>query len=86
MSTKNLCLVIAGAMVVLSARGALAQLQTPGISLGGGPPRLSVEEQEKRKAVDDAYRSAIDKLPDKKKSTDPWAGTRSPATGSLKQR
>lgn len=86
MGIKNSCLVIAGLMAVLSAGGASAQLQTPGINLNAERPRLTVEEQQKRKAVDDAYQSAIKKLPDQKKSADPWAGTRSPETGSTRQR
>ena len=39
-------------------------------------PPPSKEEQERQKAVDDAYKSAIEKLPDKKKSADPWEGVR----------
>ena len=44
----------------------------PGLNLTPDKPPLSREEQDRRKAVDDAYKSAIEKLPDKKKSADPW--------------
>jgi hypothetical protein len=47
---------------------------------------LTSEEREKRKAIDDAYRSAIEKLPDQKKSADPWRDVRSTKTTSSKQR
>lgn len=83
---KNSCLVAAGVMVILSTASALAQLRMPGIDLSGDHPQLTKEEQEKRKAVDDAYKSAINKLPDKKKPADPWGDIRSPATNSPKQR
>jgi hypothetical protein len=85
MGVKNFCLVAAGVIVISSTANALAQLQVPGISLDVEHPQLTEAEQEKRKAVDDAYRSAINKLPDKKKPTDPWANLSSP-TNSTKQR
>ena len=43
----------------------------------GPKPPPGKEEKERQKAVDDAYRSAMEKLPDKKKSADPWEGVRS---------
>jgi hypothetical protein len=46
---------------------------------------LSKVEKEKQKAADDAYRSAMEKLPDKKKSTDPWEGVRSTPSQQGKQ-
>jgi hypothetical protein len=67
--------------------GAFAQQQfMPGISLVPDRRPLTPEEQEKRKAVDDAYRSAIAKVPDKKKSADPWGEIRSTTTTPSKQR
>jgi hypothetical protein len=59
---------------------------TPGINLAPDKPPLTAEEQEKRKAVDDAYKSAIEKVPDKKKSADPWGDIRPSTTTSSKQR
>jgi hypothetical protein len=68
--------------------GAFAQQQQfmPGISLVPDRRPLTAEEQEKRKAVDDAYRSAIAKVPDKKKSADPWGEIRSTTTTPSKHR
>jgi len=81
---KNRCLVVAGVFVIASTAGALAQLST-GIPLDTDRP-LTQEEREKRKEVDDAYKSAIHKLPDKKKAADPWGDMRSPPVTSSKQR
>ena len=67
----------AAAGFVLLADTALAQSMRPGLNLTPDKPPLSREEQDRRKAVDDAYKSAIEKLPDKKKSADPWESVRS---------
>ena len=48
-------------------------------------PPPSKEEKERQKAVDDAYKSAMGKLPDKKKSADPWEGVRSAPARQSKQ-
>jgi hypothetical protein len=67
----------AAAVVMLLAGTALAQSMRPGLNLMNDKPPPSKEEKEKQKAIDDAYRSAIEKLPEKKKSADPWEGVRS---------
>ena len=83
---KNRYLVAAAVIVMSLTADALAQLTMPGIGLNADRPQLTKEEQEKRKAVDDAYKSTINKLPDKKKLADPWGDIRSPATNSSRQR
>ena len=74
----------AGVIVMLLSGTAFAQSMRPGINLTPGNWPLSPEEQARQKAVDDAYRSAIEKLPDKKKSADPWDSIR-PAPSSRKR-
>ena len=74
----------AGVIVMLLSGTAFAQSMRPGINLTPGNRPLSPEEQARQKAVDDAYRSAIEKLPDKKKSADPWDSIR-PAPSSRKR-
>jgi hypothetical protein len=86
LAVKNRCLIAAAAIVILLSADALAQLSMPGLDISGDPPRLTKEEQEKRKAVDDAYKSTINKLPDKKKPADPWGDIRSSGVNSSKQR
>ena len=83
---KKLYLIAVGAIIVLSAGNASAQLPMPGIDLMKESSRpLDPEEQEKRKAIDDAYKSTMEKLPDQKKSDDPWGNIRSTTKRSPKQ-
>jgi hypothetical protein len=86
MVVKNRCLAAAAAIVISLSADAFAQLSMPGLDITGDRPQLTKEEQEKRKAVDDAYKSTINKLPDKKKPADPWGDIRSPTANSSKQR
>lgn len=75
-----------GVMAMLLSGAAFAQQLMPGINLYSDRPRLAPEEEAKRKAVDDAYRSTMEKLPEKKKSADPWGNMRSTTTSSPRQR
>jgi hypothetical protein len=77
-----------GAIIIaLAGTGSAQQQFMPGINLNSDSRPLTTEEKEKRKAIDDAYRSAIEKLPDQNKSTDPWEDVRSTkATTSSKRR
>jgi len=80
-------LLAVSAIIVGMLSGAVfAQDFRPAINLNADSRPLTSEEQEKRKAVDDAYRSTLNKLPDKKKSSDPWGNLRSPTTTSSGQR
>ena len=64
-----------------------AQDLKPGISQHPDSRRpLEPDEQAKRKAVDEAYQSTMEKIPDQKKSNDPWGNLRSTTTTSSKQR
>jgi hypothetical protein len=82
---------IAAAIVTSTVFTAPALAQLPGsdsssqTSLGiplksDAPP--TQEEIEKRKANDRAYQAAIQKIPDKKASTDPWGTIRPTAPTS----
>jgi len=64
------------AVIALLTGAASAQFQTPGINLSPDEPRLTPEEKEKRQAAEDAYKSALKKIPDQKKSVDPWQSMR----------
>ena len=69
-------IVRAGAIIALLTGAASAQIPMPGINLS--PDRqMTPEEKEKQKAVEDAYKSAIGKIPDKKTPVDPWGTVRS---------
>ena len=81
---------LASAALALLTGAASAQMPTqgggmpmPGISLGHDKPPPSPEQAAKQKAIDDAYKSATQKIPDKKKADDPWSTVRpNPSTAS----
>jgi len=66
----------AAAIVACLTGSAFAQF-TPGLTLRPDSTReLTPQEKEKQKALDEAYRSAIGKIPDKQKPADPWGNIR----------
>jgi len=84
---QKLYLIAAGAIFVLSAGTASAQDYQPGMGRYQDSRPLDPEQQAKRKAVDDAYKSLMEKIPDNKKTYDPWGNIRSTTTtSSSKQR
>ena len=66
----------AAAVVALLTGVASAQSLMPGLNLSGDKPPLTPQEEEKRKAIEDSYKSALKKIPDKQKSVDPWGNIR----------
>jgi hypothetical protein len=74
-------LIHAGAVFVLLTGTASAQF-APSMTLSPESSRtLTPQEIEKQKTIDDAYKAAIGKIPDKQKSVDPWGNIRpNPAT------
>jgi hypothetical protein len=83
--SRYICLV--GAIILFSSGPTSAQDLKPGISLHPDARRsLDPDEQAKRKAIDEAYKSTMEKIPDQKKSNDPWGNIRSTTTTSTKQR
>jgi hypothetical protein len=83
--SRYICL--AGAIILFSSGPTSAQDLKPGISLHPDARRsLDPDEQAKRKAIDEAYKSTMEKIPDQKKSNDPWGNIRSTTTTSTKQR
>jgi hypothetical protein len=69
-------LLLAGAAVALLTGYAAAQMPMPKMSFGNGPKQLSPEERAKQKAIDDAYREAQKKIPNKQVANDPWGSVR----------
>jgi hypothetical protein len=82
-------LVAAGAIVALLTAPVLAQQLAPQSDTVGIPLNRQIppspEEIEKRKAADRDYNAAIQKIPDKKPSTDPWGNIR-PGSSSAKNK
>ena len=78
------------AALVLGPAFAQPASQSPSSSIGipFNPEKLPTEEEiQKRKDAERAYDAAIQKIPDKKPSADPWGNIRpsSPATAKNKQ-
>jgi hypothetical protein len=70
-----LLLIPAAAVVAMLTGTAYAQIM-PKFSIGADDKRkLTPEEQEKKKELDDAYRQATNKIPDQR-ADDPWADVR----------
>jgi hypothetical protein len=67
-------LLLAAALAALLGGRASAQIM-PKFSLQDGEKKLTPEEQEKKRQLDDAYKSATNKIPDQQ-ANDPWAGVR----------
>ena len=63
-------------VVVLTGIASAQSPFTPKVSLGADTKRkLTPEEEEKQKALDQAYKAATSKIPDQK-ATDPWGDVR----------
>jgi hypothetical protein len=75
----------AGVLIALFTGSSSAQM--PAINLAPTDRQLTPEEVEKRRTVDDSYKSAIKKIPDQKHIDDPWGNLRSntPASPKTKQ-
>ena len=75
----------AAAVIALLTGTASAQMPTPAIHLGHDKPALTPEQLEKQKAIDNAYNSATQKIPDKK-PVDPWGNVRPDPTTASKNK
>ncbi len=73
-----------GTIIALLTGAASAQIKTPGINLAPQDRQMTPEEKEKQKAIEDAYKSTIGKIPDKKTPVDPWGTVRSNPSPSPK--
>jgi hypothetical protein len=86
-SIQNLLWKLAQAWVLIALLTGTSFAQMPSVNLAPEDHPLSTEEIEKRKAIEDAYKSALKKIPDQKKSVDPWGNIRpdQPASPKTKQ-
>jgi hypothetical protein len=83
---KKLYLIAVGAIIVLSAGSASAQTHRPGEGVYQSSRPSDPEQEAKRKSVDDNYKRLMERIPDSKKSYDPWGNIRSTTTTPSKQR
>ncbi len=75
----------AGAVIALLMGTASAQIPLKLPIHGDSKRPLSREEIEKQKALDKAYKSATEKIPDKK-AVDPWGNIRPDPTAASKNK
>jgi hypothetical protein len=73
-------LLVAALLTAIAVPAAHAQMPGTGIPLNQ-EKEVSPEVREKRKATEDAYKSAIKNIPDAKPA-DPWGNMRSPDTSN----
>lgn len=78
---KALCAIT----ILMNGVASAQQRVKPGINLYSEGNPLTPQEQAKRKAVDDAYKSTLEKLPEQKKPADPWANIRSTTRSDAKR-
>jgi len=80
-------LIQACVIIALLTGPAFAQNSSLSVPVNPGKPPPTQEEIEKQKAADRAYNAAIQKIPDKKSSVDPWGNVRpsSPSASKNKQ-
>jgi hypothetical protein len=76
LSRRGFVFAAGAAVFALVPAAALAQLPM-GVHLGGDKTPPSAEEVARRRALDKAYKSATDKIPEKKPASDPWGNVRS---------
>ena len=79
-------LLLAVALALLTGTASAQNPLMPGISLGKEQKRkLTPEEQEQQKQLDQDYKAATKKVPDQK-ATDPWASVRPTPTVPAKKK
>jgi len=80
-------LIQACVIVTLLTGPAFAQNSSLSVPVNTQKPPPTKEEIEKQKAADRAYNAAMQKIPDKKSSVDPWGNVRpsSPSASKSKQ-
>ena len=75
---------LAGALALLTT-SAFAQMPMPSMSLQNEQKRLTPEEREQQKKLDDDYKAATKKVPDQK-AIDPWGDIRPTQTPAAKKK
>jgi len=84
---KKLYLIAAGVIIVFLAGSAFAQnYGGPGEGKYQSTRPSDPEQEAKRKSVDEDYKRLMERIPDRKKSYDPWGNVRSTTTTPSKQR
>jgi uncharacterized protein YecT (DUF1311 family) len=79
--------IIHATLIVFLMTGAVsAQMPTPGVHLKDDKPSRTKEQKEYDKALDRAYQSAIKKIPEAEKKSDPWGNIRPTPSAAAKNK
>jgi hypothetical protein len=62
-----------------------SQSTKPGITVGGDKKAKTDDDLQYERELDQAYKSGLSKIPDKKANTDPWGNVRGAATPQSKK-
>ena len=73
-------------IVCLTTGAVSAQMPQPGVHLKDDKPSRTKEQREYDKAVDRAYQSAIKKIPEAEKKSDPWGNIRPTPSAAAKNK
>ena len=78
---------LAGVLALMTVNASAQTLPPINLLRGAEKPPLTPEEQENQKKLDDAYKSATKKIPERAGQNDPWATVRpTPADPSAKKK
>ena len=79
--------IIHATLIVFLTTGAVsAQMPQPGVHLKDDKPSRTKEQKEYDKALDRAYQSAIKKIPEAEKKSDPWGNIRPTPSAAAKNK
>jgi hypothetical protein len=78
--------IVATSIPLLMTGAVSAQVPQPGVHLKDDKPSRTKEQKEYDKAVDRAYQSAIKKVPEAEKKSDPWGNIRPTPSAAAKNK
>lgn len=79
--------IIHATLIVFLTTGAVsAQMPQPGVHLKDDKPSRTKEQKEYDKVLDRAYQSAIKKIPEAEKKSDPWGNIRPTPSAAAKNK
>jgi uncharacterized protein YecT (DUF1311 family) len=78
--------IVAASILLLMTAAVFAQVPQPGVHLKDDKPSRTKEQKEYDKALDRAYQSAIKKIPEAEKKSDPWGNIRPTPSAAAKNK
>jgi uncharacterized protein YecT (DUF1311 family) len=78
--------IVATSILLLMTAAVFAQMPTPGVHLKDDKPSRTKEQKEYDKALDRAYQSAVKKIPEAEKKSDPWGNIRPTPSAAAKNK